>query len=232
MLSGNIHHRLAAIFFFLLLPTPHHSLRRNACGKRSGPCITWSQTLTGKLLLRVNAQAHNGPFKSVPENFTQTPVCSPWDVPFLSLPLVSFGHRSAFLAHSFTGHRFCLTLPNTCLSASVWNSIFSDIDWIFMHIFFFLSRQVVFESPSHASLFNHVSVKNISTYFSGKALLSLFFKVRAAYCCVCVLHCLKLLSTPPSLFLLVDYLSNQDSKSLDWLSQMTKEICKVLRVLT
>lgn len=102
---------------------------------------------------------------------------------FLSSLLVSFGHRSAFLSHSFTGHSFCLTLPNTCLSASVWNSIFSDIDWIFMHIFF--SRQVVSERPSHASLFNHVSIKNISTYFSGKALLSLFFKVMAAYCCVC-----------------------------------------------
>lgn len=136
------------------------------------------KALLGKLLtlLRVNAQALNGPFKSVPENFTQTPVRSLWDVPFLSLPLVSFGHRSAFLAHSFTGHRFCLTLPNTCLSASVWNSIFSDIDWIFMHIFFsfffFLARSF-FESPSHACLimcpskiFQHISaVKPCWAYF-------------------------------------------------------------------
>lgn len=37
------------------------------------------------------------------------------------------------LAHSFAGPSFCLALPNTCLSASVWNSIFSDVDWIFMH---------------------------------------------------------------------------------------------------
>lgn len=134
------------------------------------------KALLGKLLtlLRVNAQALNGPFKSVPENLTQTPVRSLWDVPFLSLPLVSFGHRSAFLAHSFTGHRFCLTLPNTCLSASVWNSIFSDIDWIFMHFFFF-SRQVVFLKAHRmrlclimcpSKIFQHISaVKPCWAYF-------------------------------------------------------------------
>lgn len=161
------------IFFFYKLPRPWPE----ACGKRIDPFIRWSQTPLRKLLTHLGVNpphALNGPFNGLPENFRKTRECSLWDVPFLWLQLVSFGHRSAFLAHSFTGHSFCLSLPNTCLSASLWNSIFSDIDWIFMHIFFPL--QVVFESQSQASLFNHVSVKNLSTYFSDTASLSFFFK--------------------------------------------------------
>lgn len=119
--------------------------------------------------------------------------------------LLGIGQHSSHIVSQDTGFVSRCQIPVSQQVSEI-PSFQTSIGFLCTFFFFFLARSF-FESPSHASLFNHVSVKNISTYFSGKALLSLFFKVRAAYCCVCVLHCLKLLSTP-SLFLLVDYLSN------------------------
>lgn len=117
-----------------------------------------------------------------------------WDVPFLWSLLVSFGHRSAFLAHTFAGHSFFVFPCQIPVSQQVSEIPSFQTSIGFLCAFFFPpAKSSVFESQSRAPLYNHVSVKNISTYFSEKELL--FF--RAAFCCVCLfahtffqhLHC-------------------------------------------
>lgn len=152
--------------------------RKNACGKGNGPQMQNGPCLWSVLkLLLLNLQTLNVVLKTIPENFIKTYQKVAQGCPFhlFSWLPVAFGHHSAFLVHSFMGYSFCPTLPNTCLSTSVWNSIFSGLNWIFLCAFFFFLER--FESRSHAPLYNHICfrkfqqisvVRNYLAYLLGK----------------------------------------------------------------
>lgn len=141
VLLHNIYHRLMAITLFLLTSICGQ-IEKNAWGKGNGPQMQNSPCLWSVLkLLLLNLQTLNVILKTIPENFIRTYQKVAQGCPFrlFSWLPVAFGHRSAFFVHSFMGYSFCPTLPNTCLSTSVWNSIFSGLNWFFFFMCVFFS---------------------------------------------------------------------------------------------
>lgn len=88
--------------------------------------------------------------------------------------LLGIGQHSSHIVSQDTGFVSRCQIPVSQQVSEI-PSFQTSIGFLCTFFFFFLARSF-FESPSHASLFNHVSVKNISTYSAVKPCWAYFLK--------------------------------------------------------